>query len=428
MSEMKTITINGVTYTIVDPEAAHIDDTTVGAGAWSSKNIVDKLCGTFVASGAFITCEPIEGVPLEVYTHINGATVGGTLTLHHTGKNMLSYPYSHTTRHTQGIDFTDNGDGSITLNGTTTSAWTTFSFHDEADIDKVKLIDGETYFASLGGDVPSDIAFIFLYSNADGEDIYHNTEKPLKWSSKYTLKNLYLQIAEAGKTFNDVIVYPQIEIGTVETDFAPYYGEKKTVVIPALDFGGIYQWGSGLLTWNDGTYDHVNQLTPQTIAAFPDVNYLWSSIGNTSVGGRYSIVKDVAKLRQDVDALSADAEALTAEVEELAADAEAFKTVFGTSTNPVILRKLPNGTYNVRGYVKLYASAGTLTNWKNLCHIINYGSYSSVMMFNAGGNTIVRYNITDYSSSYVKTELSNLATKSYVEQAIENAIMEGLTT
>lgn len=40
-------------------------------------------------------------------------------------KNFLRYPYYHTTRSVNGIDFTDNGDGTITVNGTAT-AETTF--------------------------------------------------------------------------------------------------------------------------------------------------------------------------------------------------------------------------------------------------------------------------------------------------------------
>lgn len=38
-----------------------------------------------------------------------------------TGKNLLRYPYHNTTLTKNGITFTDNGDGSITLNGTSTA-------------------------------------------------------------------------------------------------------------------------------------------------------------------------------------------------------------------------------------------------------------------------------------------------------------------
>ena len=49
-----------------DPGYINIDDSKVGADAWSSKNIVDKLCPTFTESGSVVVCEPVDGYPLEV--------------------------------------------------------------------------------------------------------------------------------------------------------------------------------------------------------------------------------------------------------------------------------------------------------------------------------------------------------------------------
>ena len=78
MKEMKTLTINGVTYTVTDPDAARIDDASIGNDAsWSSKKIdfeislaelsvVDKLCHSFTETGAIVVCEPVEGYPLDV--------------------------------------------------------------------------------------------------------------------------------------------------------------------------------------------------------------------------------------------------------------------------------------------------------------------------------------------------------------------------
>ena len=46
--------------------ACEMDDTTVGGGVWSSKNIVDRLCPAFTESGAVVTCEPVVDYPLDV--------------------------------------------------------------------------------------------------------------------------------------------------------------------------------------------------------------------------------------------------------------------------------------------------------------------------------------------------------------------------
>ena len=57
------------------PGSALIDDSVASTeNAWSSKNTVDKLCPTFTESGSVVTCEPVEGYPLEV-TAEEGATI-----------------------------------------------------------------------------------------------------------------------------------------------------------------------------------------------------------------------------------------------------------------------------------------------------------------------------------------------------------------
>ena len=46
------------------------------------------------------------------------------------GKNLIPYPYGQTTEVRNGVTFTDNGDGTITVNGTATSN-TYFIFNDK---------------------------------------------------------------------------------------------------------------------------------------------------------------------------------------------------------------------------------------------------------------------------------------------------------
>lgn len=54
--------------TLTTPIARHAipDDSAVSSKPWSSQNTVDKLCPAFTESGAVVTCEPVDGYPLEV--------------------------------------------------------------------------------------------------------------------------------------------------------------------------------------------------------------------------------------------------------------------------------------------------------------------------------------------------------------------------
>lgn len=74
--EMKKLVVNGVAYTVADPDAASIDDTKAGVDAWSGKNIVDRLCPAFSESGAVVTCQPVEGYPLGVVSRIESVQSG----------------------------------------------------------------------------------------------------------------------------------------------------------------------------------------------------------------------------------------------------------------------------------------------------------------------------------------------------------------
>ena len=74
---------------------AKIDDTKIGDDAWSSKNIIDKLCPHINETGLLVQCEPVEGYPLEVQAEESGEEPGVTVTV--CGKNLYdetTYPLS----------------------------------------------------------------------------------------------------------------------------------------------------------------------------------------------------------------------------------------------------------------------------------------------------------------------------------------------
>lgn len=58
--------IRGTTLTTPIARHAIPDDSAVSSKPWSSQNTVDKLCPSFTESGAAVTCEPVDGYPLEV--------------------------------------------------------------------------------------------------------------------------------------------------------------------------------------------------------------------------------------------------------------------------------------------------------------------------------------------------------------------------
>ena len=86
-----------------------INDDAVGSDAWSSKNIVDRLCPSFKKTGLLVQCEPVEGYPVKVT-----GTFGGTLEVSVCGKNLYdsaTYPMNagQMVRYATGVYATSSG-------------------------------------------------------------------------------------------------------------------------------------------------------------------------------------------------------------------------------------------------------------------------------------------------------------------------------
>lgn len=118
---------------------------------------------------------------------------------------------------------------------------------------------------------------------------------------------------------------------------------------------------------------------------------------------------ELAELRAADQRAAADIDALEKQVER-------FITVTGTYSKPVIIRDLPNGTYHVRGYLKLYADASQLSGWQHLCQIVRTETCTYMMMHNAYAHAIHHYTIYDtyhtLETVYLKDLLSTQKTGS----------------
>lgn len=147
------------------------------------------------------------------------------------GKNLLPYPYNFTTKTINGITFTDNGDGSITVNGTATAnaIFYLVGSQDNYTLDKCGLKIGDSYTISktlISGD---SIANVYFTAN------YYNTSDTMKQGALASSTNtatstiqsdfkswgIYLLVAK-DKTVNNTTIKFQLEKGSSATDYEPY--------------------------------------------------------------------------------------------------------------------------------------------------------------------------------------------------------------
>lgn len=147
-------------------------------------------------------------------------------------KNLIPYPYFSTTKTTNGVTFTDNGDGSITVNGTAT-ANAVFYLVDKQDnytLDKCGLKIGDSYTiskTSISGDDLANIYFTANYYDENGKmqegAVISNSNTATK-TIKPDFKSwgIYLLVLK-DKTINNTTIKIQLEKGSSATEYEPYH-------------------------------------------------------------------------------------------------------------------------------------------------------------------------------------------------------------
>ena len=142
------------------------------------------------------------------------------------GKNLIPYPYYETTKTINEVTFTDNGNGSITVNGTAPAdaALTTFYFT-ESTVDISDLfVDGGTYVINditlPTGNTINMVLDVIDKSTNNATYIYRGQSFTVD-KSKYLYKGFRIQMGKDWSADN-VVVYPQIELGTTPTEYEPY--------------------------------------------------------------------------------------------------------------------------------------------------------------------------------------------------------------
>lgn len=216
MKQMKTLTVNGITYAVTDPTAPRIDDTVLGDAPWSAKKIVDTLCPAFTKTGSIVTCTPVEGYPL---------TVAADSTVTRCGKNLLNN--TATSKTTYGITFAVSEDKTITVNGTATG---TIYFN----CGKAAIVSGREYRLS-GCPAGGNGATYYLYP-ASANNVMDTGSGKKFTSSDTTATTVYFYIAK-GVTLENAVLKPMVHQADTDSTYEPFRelgtfapGEK----VPAL--------------------------------------------------------------------------------------------------------------------------------------------------------------------------------------------------
>lgn len=237
---VENVAANTAAVAELKEKKAEIDDTAVGANAWSSKRIIDMFCPPLEESGNPVVCYPVAGYPLGVKAKWEPAQEGtGTpspenirpihgrdsVKVERCGENLLAIkPFNKDTH--KGITYEYVPDGGIHVSGTALTSVDSPTF-------PVWLLPPGKYFGlELGSEIPASIVV-----QRNGKNLWLNAKGAFEILAGDVTKYWYA-IVSAGATV-DKTVYPYIVPGTTApTTYTPYIGQTNTLTLPETMYGG----------------------------------------------------------------------------------------------------------------------------------------------------------------------------------------------
>lgn len=219
---------------------AEIDDTAVGANAWSSKRIIDMLCPPLEESGNPVVCYPVAGYPLGVKASWEPVQEGSgtpspenirpikgrdSVRVERCGENLLAIkPFNKDPY--KGITYEYVPDGGIHVSGTALTSV------DSPTFPVWLLPPGKYYGLELGSEISASIVV-----QRNGKNLRLNAKGAFEILAGDVTMYWYL-IVSAGTTV-DKTVYPYIVPGTTApTTYTPYIGQTNTLTLPETVYGG----------------------------------------------------------------------------------------------------------------------------------------------------------------------------------------------
>lgn len=256
-------------------DGTQIDDATVTDSApWSSKHIVDVLCPPISETGNPVVCYPVAGYPLGVKAKWEPVQEGSgdpspdnvrpikgrdSVTVERCGENLLDaariFP---DIKIYDDVTFTNNKDGTITVDGITTRT----SYFDSLN----------TFFLPAGN-------YTICATPNTRMSVLRESDRAVLAASQvggfkaFTLaKNEICEcfIACDG-TFSNEVIRPCIVQGAVDTGWTQFHGDIYDLTLPRTIYGGTVDavTGDGQETWKLLTLDGTENWVQDTSALYP---------------------------------------------------------------------------------------------------------------------------------------------------------------
>ena len=151
-----------------------------------------------------------------------------------TGKNILSYPFAfkHATQETiNGITFTDNGDGSISVKGTNTTA--SIAYYNLDFTSNARQLIGKTVYISryLAKDAIIFSVSLFFEDGTFKPFLNNNTAFTGKVPENATTLRVFISVTKG--TTVDTTIWPYVYVADEDDEYTPYTSQEQAFTLPA---------------------------------------------------------------------------------------------------------------------------------------------------------------------------------------------------
>ena len=199
-----------------------------------------------------------------------------------TGRNLVPYPYAETTKTANGVTFTVNSDGSVTVNGTATAA--TNFYIVKGGNDFLTFPIGTTLVLSgcpAGGSARTYFMNVLSTDYLDGSTDIGNggasfTTKKIKYY-------LYIRV-EQGVTMNNAVFRPMLNYGSVALPYEPYISDTLSAETPIE------------LTEYDVAYPETGETKRQSKTVVFDGTEIWNEVSSDT---RYQYIYTLPVLAEN---------------------------------------------------------------------------------------------------------------------------------
>ena len=210
---------------------SHGSDTLYVSGEVTVMGTASAVCpfkiglrgGDITAKGDPVQLDGLQGgVPFSEMVVSGDNIIGQDLTVNVCGKNLLPAMSNSVTRN--GITYTVNADGTITLNGTAEKA-------DGVDVITKTPLKAGVYTLSGCPEGGSGTSFALRAGLGTTNTLYgRDYGNGLKITAETdTVITVTIQNAEIGRVFDNLVFRPQLELGDTATEFEAYHGAEYTV-------------------------------------------------------------------------------------------------------------------------------------------------------------------------------------------------------